>query len=135
MNNLTGQCLCQVVKFSLPDDFIYAFYCHCSECRRFSGSPFSAAGGIAKERLVILSGEKHLKYYRKREAANMVYCELCGSSLFSDNFSKGLSHIRLGTLNEAPSLKPQMHVFVDSKASWYEINDDLPQFNTMPIQK
>ena len=123
------------MKFTLPDEFEYAFYCHCSECRKFSGSPFSAAAGISKEKLLFLSGTDHVKYFRKRQAANMAYCGLCGSSLFSDDFDKGLTHIRLGTLNEVPSLKPQMHVFVGSKAPWYKITDNLPQFDSMPTRK
>ena len=79
---LTSECLCSTVKFSLPDELEYAFNCHCSECRRFSGSAFSAAAGIPREKLVIVSGESHIKYYRKRDVADLAFCELCGSSLF-----------------------------------------------------
>ena len=65
----------------------------------------------------------------------MAFCNLCGSSLFSENFRKDLLHIRLGVVNEEPSLKPQAHVFVGSKVPWYQITDDLPQFETIPPSK
>jgi len=65
----------------------------------------------------------------------MAFCNLCGSSLFSENFRKDLLHIRLGVLNEEPSLKPQAHVFVGSKVPWYQITDGLPQFETIPPSK
>ena len=132
---LTGECLCGSIKFSLADEFLYSFYCHCSECRRFSGSAFSVAGGIQKENLTISSGKEHVRYYQKRDVSNMAFCNLCGSSLFSENFRKDLLHIRLGVLNEEPSLKPQAHVFVGSKVPWYQITDDLPQFETIPPSK
>jgi len=119
----------------MEDDFSYVFYCHCSECRRFSGSAFSVAGGISKEKLKIISGNKNIKYYCKREVAKLAFCNLCGSSLFSDNFRKGLFHIRFGILNEEPSLKPQLHIFVESKVPWFEILDNLPQFLTLPPSK
>ena len=132
---LTGNCLCNAVNFHLPDEFLYAFYCHCSECRRFSGSAFSVAGGISREKLIVTNGEEHIKYYRKRDVANLAFCEMCGSSLFSDNFKRGLIHIRYGALKEEPSLKPQAHMHVASKLPWYEITDDLPQFKTIPSSK
>ena len=132
---LNGNCLCNAVNFHLPDEFLYAFYCHCSECRRFSGSAFSVAGGISREKLIVTNGEEHIKYYRKRGVANLAFCEMCGSSLFSDNFKRGLIHIRYGALNEEPSLKPQAHMHVASMLPWYEITDDLPQFKTIPSSK
>ena len=132
---LNGNCLCNAVNFHLPDEFLYAFYCHCSECRRFSGSAFSVAGGISREKLIVTNGEENIKYYRKRDVANLAFCEMCGSSLFSDNFKRGLIHIRYGALNEEPSLKPQAHMHVASMLPWYEITDDLPQFKTIPSSK
>ena len=132
---LTGNCLCKAVKFHLEDKLLYSFYCYCSECRRFSGSAFSVAGGIAREKLIITNGEKQIKYYRKRDVANLAFCGICGSSLFSENFKMGLIHLRYGVLNEEPSLKPQSHIHVASKIPWYEIADDLPQFETLPPSK
>ena len=41
-------------------------------------------------------------------------------------------HVRYGALLDTPSLKPQAHMYVGSKSDWYEINDDLPQFDEAP---
>ena len=41
-------------------------------------------------------------------------------------------HVAMGTLAETPSIRPSMHVFVGSKAPWYEITDDLPRFEGAP---
>ena len=132
MDKLRGSCLCGAVQYQIPDQLQYAAYCHCSECRRFSGSAFSAVGGVARDYLEINSGEELIKYFKKTEASNMAFCSVCGSSLFAEKPLKGLVHLRLGTLMDCPSLKPQAHVFVGSKAPWFEITDQLPQFEGLP---
>ncbi len=64
---LRGRCLCGAVEYQIPDALEYAGYCHCSECRRFSGSAFSAFGGIPDSDLEIVKGERHIASYRKSE--------------------------------------------------------------------
>ena len=134
MNKLRGSCLCGAIQYEIPDELLYAAYCHCSECRRFSGSAFSAIGGIGKDQLQIITGKDQIKYFRKTEASNMAFCEVCGSSLFAEKPLKGLVHLRLGTLMDSPSLTPQAHVLVGSKAPWFEITDNLPQFELLPSE-
>jgi hypothetical protein len=132
MHKLRGSCLCGAVQYEIPDELLYAAYCHCSECRRFIGSAFSALGGIAKAQLQIKTGKDKIKYFLKTEASNLAFCEVCGSSLFTEKPLKGLVHLRLGTLMDSPSLTPQVHVLVGSKAPWFEITDNLPQFENLP---
>jgi hypothetical protein len=62
----------------------------------------------------------------------LAFCVVCGSSLFTEKPLKGLVHLRLGTLMDSPSLMPQAHVLVGSKAPWFEIADNLPQFEDLP---
>ena len=52
MKKLTGRCLCGAIEYSVPDRFQYPGYCHCSDCRKFSGSSFSVIGGIPTEDLI-----------------------------------------------------------------------------------
>ncbi len=42
--------------------------------------------------------------------------------------------ITLGSLDDAPPVKPMRHVFTASKAPWYEIDEELPQFDVYPAQ-
>jgi hypothetical protein len=35
--------------------------------------------------------------------------------------------LRLGTLNNNPGVKPSRHIYVGSKAPWFDITDALPQ--------
>jgi hypothetical protein len=132
MKEIEGSCLCGSVRFTVSDDFVYSGYCHCSECRRFSGSSFSIFGGVLKEKLKLIQGETDIGRYRKSEKSIMCFCRNCGSSLFADKPKINMVHLRVGTLSRAPILRPQIHICVASKAEWHDINDDLPQFAELP---
>lgn len=51
MDVLKGHCLCGEIQFTVQDEFLYAGYCHYSECRRFSGASGSAVGGVSMDAL------------------------------------------------------------------------------------
>jgi hypothetical protein len=130
MKELKGGCLCGAIEYVIPDALQYAGYCHCSECRRFSGSIFSAFGGIPKTSFQILKGSENIRHYQKSPHTVLGFCAICGSSLYADKPQKGMVHLRLGTLHDVPSLTPQTHAFVGSKVPWYQIQDNLQQFET-----
>lgn len=128
MKEIRGRCLCGAVEYTVPDDLHYAGYCHCSDCRRFSGSAFSAYGGLPKAGFRVLKGQDDIAHYQKSEDTVLGFCRICGSSLYADKPNRGMIHIRLGTLDQTPGLLPQTHSYVGSKAAWFEIGDELPQF-------
>ena len=132
MKKLKGGCLCGEVEYLVSDAFLYAGYCHCSQCRNFSGAMGSAVGGVAVSEFSISSGEKSISKFQKSADSILCFCSKCGSSLYGEKPNSGLIHIRYGSLRESPGLSPQAHMHTASKASWYEINDDLPQFPEMP---
>lgn len=128
MRRIAGRCLCGAVHYQVNDNFGYSGFCHCSNCRRFSGSASSAMAGIALQEFDILQGQGSIKRYVKSENTVLAFCGNCGSSLYAEKPKRGMVHLRLGTLNEAPSLRPQFHSFVSSKADWDNICDGLPQY-------
>lgn len=125
---LIGKCSCGAVQFSVEDQFLYAGYCHCSQCRHSSGSAFSAFAGIQKEKLQVTNGEGSISIFAKSEDDLVSFCKVCSSILFSVIRNGKFVHVPLGTLVDTPSLRPMFHIFVGSKAPWYEITDALPQF-------
>ncbi len=127
MRVLKGQCLCHGVEYEVEDQFSYAMNCHCSNCRRTTGSAFKPFGGIPVEQISITEGkDKTLRY---GDAANHdLHCGVCGSLMFSVVREGRYAHVPFGTLIDEPSHKPTHHIFVGSKAPWFEILDDLPQY-------
>ena len=128
MKNIHGRCSCGNIEFTIPDDLLYSAYCHCSECRRATGSSFAVFGGLPLKALKILKGDDFLGHYEKNEDSVGSFCENCGSSLFGSRPKTGLTNVLLGALDEPPSLAPQVHVCTASKAVWDIIADDLPQY-------
>ncbi len=128
---LTGRCLCGAVEYAVADAFEYALNCHCSNCRRATGSAFKPLAGIPRPSLRIVQGPDVITTYGE-EAAHDVHCRLCGSLLYSVVREGEYVHVTMGTLVDEPSIRPSMHVFVGSKASWHEITDSLPQHLTFP---
>jgi hypothetical protein len=123
---LTGKCQCGAVRYLVADEFLYAANCHCSNCRAATGSAFKAFAGIEREKLELTDGQDSLLVFGEDEL-NDTRCALCGSFLFSVVREGAYVHIALGSLVDTPSIRPTEHIYVGSKAPWFEITDDLPQ--------
>jgi hypothetical protein len=124
---LSGRCECNAVRYRVADAFRYASNCHCSNCRAGTGSAFKPFAGIEREKLEVTDGGESLFVWGD-DAGNHTRCGVCGSLLFSVVRDGDYVHVALGSLVDAPTLRPTKHIFVASKAPWFEITDDLPQF-------
>ena len=124
---LAGRCFCGTVEYTVPDQFLYAMICHCSNCRRTTGSAFKPFAGIERDKLTVTRGEDQLLIYGGEKNHN-AHCKLCGSLLYSVVRAGAYVHVTLGTLVDDPGIRPSRHIFVGSKAPWFTITDDLPQF-------
>jgi hypothetical protein len=124
---LAGRCECGAVRYTVADDFRYASNCHCSNCRASTGSAFKPFAGIERERLVVTEGGDRLLVWGD-DHANHTRCGVCGSLLWSVVRDGEWVHVALGSVADPPTLRPTKHIFVGSKAPWFEITDDLPQF-------
>jgi hypothetical protein len=128
---LQGQCLCGTVRYTVADEFRYAANCHCSQCRRTTGSAFKPFAGIESAKLQFTQGAEQTLRYGDEQGYDQ-HCGRCGSLLYSLVREGQYVHVALGTLVDAPSIRPDKHIFVGSKAPWYEITDGLPQFQEFP---
>lgn len=131
---LTGSCLCGSVRFEVDLPFIRANHCHCSRCRRHSGTFGLTHGRVPREAFRLLAGEELIRVYRPDGGAVKAFCAQCGSSLFGGDWPEGLEvSIRLGSLDGDPEIRPQYRSFVDSRAVWDELPDDgLPRYPGPP---
>lgn len=123
---LAGKCLCGAVEYVVEDRFSYALNCHCSNCRRATGSAFKPFAGIERARFRLTRGADGLLIFGQ-ELAHDARCAKCGSLLYSVVREGEYVHVPLGTLCDEPSIRPSAHIFVGSKAPWFTITDSLPQ--------
>jgi hypothetical protein len=114
------------VGYEVADEFLYAANCHCSACRRATGSAFKPFAGIERGKLRVTKGPGGLLIFGEKDAHD-AHCKVCGSLLYSVVRDGGYVHVAMGTLVDDPSIRPTDHIFVGSKAPWFTITDDLPQ--------
>ncbi len=128
---LAGRCFCGETSYEVDDDFEYSLICHCRDCQRVTGSAFKPFAGIPAARLRLTKGADAITRLGD-DAGHNASCARCGSQLYALVRGGTHVHVTLGTLDEAPSLKPMAHIFVRSKAPWHTICDGLPQHETLP---
>ncbi len=127
MTRLNGKCFCGAVAYEVEDAFLYAANCHCSDCRRTTGSAFKPFAGIERQKFAVVKGEDGLLIFGDADTHD-AHCKTCGSLLYSRVREAAWVHVAMGTLVDAPTIRPTHHIFVGSKAPWYEITDDMPQY-------
>ena len=128
IRTLAGSCQCSAVTYAVADEFIYAVNCHCSACRRATGAAFKPLAGIERAKLRVTSGKDAVLIVGAPSWHNE-RCRLCGSLLFAVVRDGAFAHVAMGTLVDDPTIRPSAHIFVGSKAPWFTITDDLPQYD------
>jgi len=126
---LKGSCLCSNIRFEYSGKLGPITQCHCSQCRKTSGTAFAANCSIDKSHFKIVSGESSITEFESTPDKFRAFCNNCGSPIYSrrDSLPDKL-RIRIGLLDTKIDNKPAFHIFVDSKAEWHEICDEIPQY-------
>lgn len=127
-----GRCLCGALKYELDEPLQAMMHCHCSMCRKHHGAAFATfvVGNAAAFRW--LGGEGNVERYRSSANGTRTFCRTCGSAGPSTIPELGIAFAPAACLEDDPGLRPQAHIFVGSKAPWYEITDTLPQHDAYP---
>jgi hypothetical protein len=127
--SLSGSCLCGAVRYELTEAPVWAHTCHCSRCRKCTGSANAPNLFVPLAALRWVQGEAELRRFRAPDAERFthVFCGRCGSTMPFENPDRGLAGVPMGTLDGDPEYAPRAHIFVGSKAPWETIADDLPQ--------
>jgi hypothetical protein len=131
VDTITGSCLCGGVRFELTAPFRRANHCHCSRCRKHSGTFGLTQGRLPRDGFRILCGEELIRAYRPPGGMTKAFCSVCGSSLFGGTWPDGPEvSVRFGALDGDPAVRPQYHSYTDSAAPWDDIPDDgLPRYS------
>ena len=126
---ITGSCLCGKLAYEVPGKVTSIDYCHCSRCRKASGSAFAAVTSVSKSRFKITRGLDYLKSYKTDADFERIFCSECGSQLYSIRPALiDTIRLRLGSIDTAVDGKVSAHIFASSKAAWHEICDHAPQY-------
>ena len=131
---IRGGCLCGGVRFEIARLAGPFELCHCSRCRKASGSAFVPWLGVLREDLRFLQGEELIRRYEaplraKPPPYRASFCARCGSPVPDPGVEGPLIEVHAGVLDDDPGLRPERHILVEAKASWFAISDALPRFD------
>jgi hypothetical protein len=127
-----GACLCGTVRYEVDGPFNLMIHCHCSMCRKHHGSAFATFVSAPLMGFRWISGADNIATYQSSEQGARSFCKTCGSVTPSLVKGMDLAICPAGNLLDDLDARPQAHWFVGSKAGWYSITDDLPQYEEYP---
>jgi hypothetical protein len=127
----SGSCLCGKVSFTVDSLLPSIGHCHCSMCQKFHGAAFSTFVEVKLANLHWLTGEENLEAYQAENSTVRKFCKTCGSSLiFESKYNRHAKtiEIALASFDNISHVKPDAHIYTQTKVDWLLINDDLPQY-------
>lgn len=132
-----GSCLCGEVSYQYTGPARVFQYCHCSRCRKFTGTAHASNIIVDPEQFQWLSGEDSIGRYELAEAKYFAtqFCKKCGSSLPWLVQGGKAFVIPAGTLDDDPLDRPMHNIYWADRACWYEDVDKLPRYDGLPLKK
>lgn len=128
---IRGSCLCGAVRYEIAGSFAMAGHCHCSMCRKAHGAAFATWAMINPDQFQWTSGAELLEAYQSSPGRERCFCRTCGAPLVATHAGM-VTEVVLGSIDGDPEVRPSEHIFVGSKAPWYDIADALPQHDEWP---
>ena len=132
----TGSCLCGSVTYEISGHLGLFQYCHCSRCRKTTGSAFAANLFVAPAQFRWTKGKDKVHRYELEHAKHFAtsFCTQCGSSLPWLTKTGKAVVVPAGTLNEDLNIAPKVNTFYASRASWEKCVSELPTFDELPVK-
>ena len=134
LSTLHGSCLCGAVKYSVTGEPKRFYHCHCSRCRKVTGTGHASNMFLEPASLQWLSGEDRIRTFKVPEALRFTnnFCAICGSRLPRQGKDSNVVMIPAGSLDDAAPIKPQARIFSDSRVNWSCIDGELPVYPALP---
>lgn len=124
-----GSCLCGNVQIKITGKISDIIHCHCSLCRKSSGTAYATNGFVNTKDFHIEQGSEHLGQFEIKPGKIRHFCKTCASPIFSSNATDpSRVRLRLGILDSDISERPISHNFVTSKANWDDLHVTLPHY-------
>ena len=129
-----GTCVCGAVEFDVRPPFRFFQYCHCSRCRKRSGSIHAANIAVLVDDFSWVRGEEHAKRFELPAAKSWsnCFCDVCGSALPWKNRAGTAFIVPAGGLDEPPASAPTRNIHYGSRAAWHIDAASLPVFEGEP---
>lgn len=133
---LKGRCLCGAVNYEVTGEAKRFYYCHCSRCRKATGTGHASNLFLQPATLKWLRGEEHVRAFQVPEAKRFTnqFCEICGGRVPRQPAGADTVVLPAGSLDDEAPIRPQARIFTDSRANWSCAGDELPTYPGPPPQ-
>ncbi len=131
MMTRTGSCLCGARRYAIEGDIGGVWMCHCSLCRKASGSTGNAILIVPRAQFRWLEGEEHGDTYALRESYTITRCRTCGTPLPAEMDEKNI-YVTAGTLDQPLGKGISARIFCASRADWDRDSQDVGYFDERP---
>ncbi|MEM9761172.1 MAG: GFA family protein [Pseudomonadota bacterium] len=122
---LNGRCYCGATTLTADASPLVVSYCHCEDCRRWTGAPLPAFVALPEGALT-LTPEPHP--FSAVPGVKRWFCPRCGSPLAARfDYLPGQVYVPLGVVDQAAALAPELHSHADAALPWLHVADDLPR--------
>jgi hypothetical protein len=126
-----GGCFCGAVRYAIGREPLYACHCHCRSCQRASGAPLVTWATFPADGFVLEAGD--ISLHRSSPGVTRGFCSHCGTTLsYAHSERPGEIDITVTSLDEPGRITPRSHIWLEDRAPWQVIADDLPQFPRKP---
>lgn len=124
---IRGSCLCGEVAYELARPPTVMNICHCSMCRKVTGSSYGVFAHTSLDNFRWIAGEAGITRYESSPGEFRAFCSVCGSNVPISE-SDGSVIIPAGTFDSDPQARPVVQIFAGSRAPWHEMANDPPAF-------
>jgi hypothetical protein len=131
MKRRRGRCLCGHVSFEVTGDIRGVGQCHCSQCRKVSGTNGNAVFIVSNARLNWLGGESDTVKFSLPSGWSVSRCAACGSPLPQSHDGKNVWVIA-GLMDDDLGTDIKQHIFCGSRADWDREASDATEFEEWP---
>ncbi|HEY0975411.1 MAG TPA: GFA family protein [Solimonas sp.] len=128
-----GSCLCGLVAFEIEGEFERFYLCHCSHCRKDTGSAHAANLFSSSAQLRWLQGQENVQRFDLPQTRHSrSFCTTCGSAMPSLQMEGALLVVPAGSLDTAVPNRPNAHIFAASRANWDRDLESAPSADRFP---
>lgn len=125
----SGGCYCGAVELEMSGPPLDMGYCHCTNCRKYSGAPVNAFTLWKTDDVKVRKGSELLTHFQSSEISDRRYCSKCGSHVMIDHPKLGLVDARARFRQRSPSNRPSTST---TKRPSFGSNTGCPSSRTSP---
>lgn len=125
---LSGGCMCGVVRYGLASAPFDSGWCHCRTCQLFGGAPAMAFASVPAGDHAWIDGEPAVRWIRSSSFGERAFCSECGTPLLMKvSHQPETIDLPVVTLDRPEAAPPEFHIFWESRLGWFDPGDDLPR--------